>query len=186
MTRVTDKQIEAARQSILDSHHYFGMPESDYPESVAAAESIEPWEVEMQMYCRAFLSAYGDEENRAWAAAWIGDLIAKQLLAGNFSAPRIVSEGLINLRSRSPWRRNAGRALSPIRSLIVLAFCILTYESRGNAVSQSDVRNFLSNHGLELGRDRISKLFDILKLGEHSGDAREAIFTLAKRRRGKA
>jgi len=186
VTRVTNKQIEATRRSILNSDHFCVWPESEYLESVAAAENIEPWEVEVRMYCNVLLSSQVDDDGAEWAAAWIGDLIAKQLITGNFAAPRIVSEGLINLRSGNPWKRHAGRALSPIRTLIILAFCILKNESRGNVVSQTDVRNFLVKHGLELSRDRVSKFFDILKLGEHAGDAREALFTLAKRSRRKA
>jgi hypothetical protein len=186
VTRLSNKQIEATRRSILDSDYFCVWPESEYPESVASAENIEPWEVEVKTYCAALFSSHGDEDRAEWAAAWIGDLIAKQLIAGNFAAPRIVSEGLINLRSGNPWKRHAGRALSPIRTLIILAFCILKNQSRSNVVSQTDVRDFLAKHGLELSRDRVSKFFDILKLGEHAGDAREALFTLAKRRQRKA
>ncbi len=182
MTRITKKQIDATHQSIRDSEYCCVWPESEYPDSVAAAENIEPWEVEAQMYCAFFLSDEGNEKSNA---STIGNLIAKQLIAGNFDAPRIVSEGLINLRSGNPWKRHAGPALSPIRTLIILAFCILKNESRGNVVSQTDVRNFLAEHGLELRKDYVSKLFDILKLGEHAGDAREAVFTLAKRRQRK-
>lgn len=179
MKGITNKQIELARQSILEEGLYFGIPEWDYPNSAAAAEQLEVWELTMWRYCEYLISGFGstgDEALKTWAAGLIGDLIAEQLIAGNFSAPRIVSEGLINIQAGASWRRHAGVSGSPLRHLVLLAFCCLQWDSGGKpvSVSQSDVRNFISKHGLDLSRDCISKYFDKLKLNEHKGDARKA------------
>ncbi len=171
-----DAELKRVWRSISETEESF-VPNDLNPCAEANAERAAEWELEIRMYCRILISLPKNEldhqeEEREWAAHWIGVLIAKQLVAQNYAAPRIVSEGLLNLKSNKPFILHSGKEPSRLRLLVLWAFNILQFNRRIKRPSQRDVHDFLLEHGLDLSADRLSKLFDALGLKSLSSDAR--------------
>ena len=144
---------------------------------MAVAKRMKLWEVELEQSCLCFLYfrnpvCKGAKDTSDDAAGEIGELIAKQLVAGNFEAPRILSEGLMNLQANKPFKNHPGRSPSGVSKIVLFAFAFLRGEI--TQVSPSDVRNYLAEHGLKLSAARLSKIFAGLGLKAQLGDARTA------------
>lgn len=118
------------------------------------------------------------------AAAEIGFIISARLLKGDFGAPRIVSEGLLNRQAGKPFMPRTGRKQSGDLDDVLWAF--LELEGGGDRPSQSEVMNHLKAQGKPIGRDRVSKAFKEYKLADRASDARDNLSDAGKRRRRKA
>lgn len=135
----------------------------------------EQWLSRVEMWGKVLLYGRKNHDGNAvrCAAAAIGELIAHRLEQGDFSASRIVSEGLIRLQEGKPFLPKKGRRTSQSRLDVVHAFYIL--RSIGiNEPSQKEVRDFLDGLGIKLAADRISKICDELKFDGLMGDSRTA------------
>lgn len=107
----------------------------------------------------------------ASAAKCIGLIVAEQLLKNNYKAPRIITEGLLNLQNNKPFKVKSGRKSSGESALVLHAFYWLK-SSGVDRPSQSEVAASLSKNGVIMKADRLSKIFDALKLTPLSSDAR--------------
>lgn len=171
---IDDAELKRVWRSIVETEESF-VPYNWNTSAEAKAERLAEWELEIRLYCKHLIwppKNAPNQEEREWAAHWIGVLIAKQLVAQNYAAPRIVSEALINLKSNKPFKIYSGKEPSRLRLIVLWAFNILQYSRRIKRPSQRDVHDFLLEHGLDLSADRLSKLFDSLELKSLSTDAR--------------
>jgi hypothetical protein len=105
------------------------------------------------------------------AAECIGLIVAGELLKNNYKAPRIITEGLLNLQNNKPFKVKSGRKSSGEWALVLHAFYYLK-SSGVDRPSQSEVAARLSKNGVIIKADRLSKIFDALKLTPLSSDAR--------------
>lgn len=190
MSDLTQEHLQRVWQSIADSEESFVPVVAEYPGPAAAAEGLEEWEHEVEMYCSLFLSAKrgrfeGNYEMAEDAAFWIGKIIANQLMEGNLSAPRIVGEALLRVKTGGKFKLHSGRAPSRVRTLVLWAFSILEMSRRIARPSQREVQKFLLEHGLKLTAPHLSKIFDELGLKAHSSKASEAASAAGRRKRGK-
>ena len=191
---ISEDKLEKVLRSIAASEES-SVPSSIislHPAAEAAAFGMEEWEREIEVYCSIFLSISKsspwehEQEHREWAAGWIGDLISKQLIAGNYSAPRIVSEALLNLNSKGQFKRQSGKKRSRLHFIVYWAFCILEFSRGLKMPAQFEIRSFLLEHGLDIDRVRLSKIIESIGLKSECGNANDPDSPAYSRRRRSA
>jgi hypothetical protein len=151
----------------------------------AILEGLKPWEYEFSKLCQYLIWTRRMQNRPAEtkAAYDIGEHLAKELLRGNFSAPRILAKGLASLQSGGPFRKKT-RPPSPDLLNVLEAYYWLKREGFTNP-SQSEVGVILEARGNPLSRQRLSKLFDELGLKSDKAKASSSQSPAGKRKRSK-
>jgi hypothetical protein len=105
----------------------------------------------------------------------IGALVAEQLAKGNYDAPRAISEGLTLLQQGKEFKKTKQRRRSiKDQTLVLVAYYLLEKVGFRNP-SQTDVLSALDVMGFRMGKERVSRIFDTLKLKKVARDARLAV-----------
>jgi len=148
--------------------------------------ALNEWESDAATMCTAFIVSkrIQDNEMAEVLARKIGNLLAEELLKGNFKAPRIVSEGLLNIQNKKPFKSRAGRKPSSDKLLVITCFYYLKSTGIGQP-SQREVSEYLTRQGHSIKPDHLSKMFDELDLRSLSSDARMATSDAGRRKRQK-
>ncbi len=172
---------EATGMSAEDLEYYTSLNIPDHHGAIL--EGLEPWEYEFSKLCKYFiwLRRMQDRATETKAAHHIGEHLAKELLRGNFKAPRILADGLASLQSGGPFRK---KTRPPSHDLwdVLEAYYWLKKEGFTNP-SQSEVGVILEARGVPLTRQRLSKLFDELGLKSEKAKASSAESPAGKRKR---
>lgn len=150
-----------------------------------------PWEWELRFMCENFLrfrkpkavTGSAEHDRDVIRSEHIGKKVAELLRAGAFGAPRFVSECLIKITNREPQKAQKMRLASLANTRVLIAFFYL--EKKGTTKpSQSEVRSLLKQHGQEISKQNVSKVFARLELNAKSSYGRENQSAAGKRRCG--
>lgn len=152
----------------------------------AGYSDLEEWEIRAHQECLMFIHARRAkiQNIEKIAAESIGAIISEQLLKGNFSALRIVSEGLLNLQEKKPFKAHAGRKSALDEPRVVTAFYALKAQGIASP-SQAEVQRHLAEFDVKIASSKVSKIFDNLGLKSESSDSRDSRTESWKRRRKK-
>jgi hypothetical protein len=156
-------------------------PDTDW-ESFDKASKLKEWERVARNWSELLLAAQSLKLpcTAMVAAKMIGEIVAFRLEVRDFSAPRLVSEGLLNIKHGKPFKTGS----KPSEFLTQVSAAYFTFI--GNGIfepSQAEVRAYLGGLGIPASASRISKAFDTLRLKSRAGDARRAQSGAGKRRR---
>jgi hypothetical protein len=193
MKTTSQRFEELTRVSVADAIHvepwlmdlFESLKIPDYHLSRVA--SLNEWETRAYEQCEILILARKlkhDDVTKS-AAKNIGSIVTEEISKGNYKAPRIISEGLINLQNKKSFKSKSGRKSSGDSMRILIAFYFL--KSAGiDQPSQAEVAKQLAEFGVSVTPDRLSKIFDELGLKSMSSDARMAASHAGKRKRRKS
>lgn len=154
-------------------------------------------ELDASKRCRLFLGDINRPQEKE-LASFIGDFVTEQLLvrhvsqsgkkrlwAKNFTAIRMIVDGLQNLIENKPFKRRSGKPLSPIRQSV---FDELTAMNEWDEIRPSlkELRDSLkTKRGIEITAPHLSKIVHELGMEGKLSDSRCADSESGKRRRRK-
>lgn len=127
---------------------------------------LKEWEREAFVACGSFTHAKSNRlpEAMIMYAEIIGSIVTRELLKGNFAAPRVISEGLTNLRDGKPFIPEKYSEPSLDKRQVYVAFIMLR-ESGNPSPSQAEVRRHLAENGYAISSSNVSKIIKSLGLG---------------------
>lgn len=135
---------------------------------------LKEWEREAFVACGSFTQAKSNRlpEAMIMYAEIIGSIVTRELLKGNFAAPRIISEGLTNLRDGKPFIPEKYHEPSADKLRVFLAFIFL--REHGNpSPSPKEVMARLAEFGHIVSPSNVSKIINSLGLSALVGDGRK-------------
>jgi hypothetical protein len=181
-TQVSTEKAIGVDASLLDFMESLNIPAGVLEQRMG----MEGWGLEAFQQCEMLVLArkLNHKVVIEYVSKTIGTILAAELARGNYSAPRIVSEGLLNLQNHKPFKIQSGRKSSGDHLLVLMALHYLK-TSGVEKPSQSEVANLLAESGKIIKRPHLSKIFDELGLKAHSSKASEAASAAGKRKRGK-
>ncbi len=154
-------------------------------------------ELDASKRCRLFLGGINTPLEKE-LASFIGDFVTEQLLvrhpsrtkkkrdwSKNFSAIRMIVDGLQNLSENKPFKRRSGKQLSDIRQKV---FDELTAMNEWDEIRPSlkELRDSLkTKRGVEITAPHLSKIVHELGMEGELSDSRRADSESGKRRRRK-
>jgi hypothetical protein len=162
-----------------------------------ALQKLTKLELDASKRCRLFLGGINTPQEKE-LASFIGDFVTEQLLVRhipkngkkrdwgkNFSAIRMIVDGLQNLSENKPFKKRSGKPLSPIRQAVLEE---LTAMNEWDKIKPSlkELRDSLkTKRGIEITAPRLSKIVSELGMVGELSDSRRADSESGKRRRGK-
>lgn len=121
---------------------------------------------------------------RERTAEEIGRIITNQLMAENYAAPRIVSEGLLRLIAGRTFHPEIKKPNKSWKDKLTVGFTFYYLRHTGiSSPSQTEVRLTLSNEGRCFTKKTISVYFDELGLNRYASDARKVASDAGRRKR---
>jgi hypothetical protein len=164
-----------------------------------ALQKLTKLELDASKRCRLFLEGLDTQQEKE-LASFIGDFVTEQLLvrhfsnenqkkrlwAKNFSAIRMIVDGLENLIENKPFKTRSGKPLSPIRQAV---FDELTAMNEWDKIKPSlkELRDSLkTKKGVKISKENLSKIVEDLGMRHLLSDGRLAASESGQRRREKS
>jgi len=162
-----------------------------------ALQKLTKLELDASKRCRLFIGGINTPQEKE-LASFIGDFVTEQLLVRhlsknrkkrdwdkNFSAIRMIVDGLQNLSKNRPFKKRSGKPLSPIRKAVFDELTALIEWDKIKPSLKELMDSLKTKRGIEITAPRLSKIVHELGMVCELSDSRRADSESGKRRRGK-